>query len=102
MSKDTVVAIDGASGVVTAIHVGKGPKAVAVNPVSNRAYVINEFSGTMSVIDGATNRVSATVDVGALPSSIALNPVTNKIYIARSYGNGFITVVDGATNTRPR
>ena len=98
-SKDTVVAIDGASGAVTAIPVGKGPKAVAVNPVKNRAYVINEFSGTMSVIDGATNRVSATVDVGPLPSSIALNPETNKIYVARSYGNGFITVVDGATNT---
>ena len=29
---------------------------------------------------------------------IALNPVTNKIYVARSYGNGYITVVDGATN----
>ncbi len=24
--------------------------------------------------------------------------MTNKIYVARSYGNGFITVVDGATN----
>jgi len=101
-SKDTVTAIDGSTGAATAIKVGSGPKAVAVNPVTNRAYVINELSGSMSVIDGATNRVMATVDVGATPSSIALNPVTNKIYVARSYGNGLITVVDGATNQPAR
>jgi DNA-binding beta-propeller fold protein YncE len=53
-SKDTVTAIDGATGAATTIKVGSGPKAVAVNPVTNRAYVICELSGSMSVIDGTT------------------------------------------------
>ena len=49
------------------------------------------------MIDGATNQVTATVDVGPLPRAFALNPVTNKIFVSRSFGDGFITVVDGAT-----
>jgi YVTN family beta-propeller protein len=41
-----------------------------------RAYVTNIGDGTVSVIDGATNTVTATIIVGTNPSAIAVNPGT--------------------------
>jgi YVTN family beta-propeller protein len=43
--------------------VGSNPIAVAVNPVTNKVYVANQISGTVTVIDGATN-TTTTVTVG--------------------------------------
>ena len=55
---------------------------MAVNPTTNRIYVANETSNNVSVIDGATNTVVATVTVGVAPSGVAVNPTTNRIYVA--------------------
>jgi DNA-binding beta-propeller fold protein YncE len=41
------------------IAVGSSPKAMAVNPATGLVYVANTSSGTVSVIDGATNTVTA-------------------------------------------
>jgi YVTN family beta-propeller protein len=57
--------------------VGTNPIAVAVNPSTNQIYVANYGSGTVSVINGATNTVIATVTVGNEPDAVALNPSTN-------------------------
>ena len=48
--------INGATNTVTGspINVGNGPVAVAVNPVTNKIYVANEASNSVTVID-ATN-----------------------------------------------
>ena len=70
--------------------------AVAVNPVTNKIYVANS-SGTVTVIDGATN-TTTTVAAGTAPIAVAVNPVTNKIYVANQ-GSNNVTVIDGATNT---
>ncbi len=56
----------------------------------------------MSVIDGATNQVTATFPVGtppmgAPPTAIAFNGVTNKVYVANS--DGTVTVIDGSANS---
>jgi YVTN family beta-propeller protein len=46
---------------------------VAVNPAGTRVYVANSSpSGTVSVIDTATNTVVATVPVGEFPSAFGL------------------------------
>ena len=37
------------------VSVGAGRSSVAVNPVTNRVYVANSLSGTVTAIDGATN-----------------------------------------------
>jgi uncharacterized protein len=78
------------------IKVGVEPVAIAIDPSTNRVYVANSGSGDVTVIDGATDKVVATVPVGDLPYAIAVNPVTNKIYIAKTFSNT-ITVIDGAT-----
>src|SRR6202161_1817341 len=72
----TVLGNDGRSA--TEIKVGVEPEAIAVNPTTNRVYVANSGSSSVSVIDGAVDRVVATVNVGDLPYVIAVHPITNK------------------------
>jgi hypothetical protein len=58
----------------------------------------------VSVIDGTTNKLTATIPAGAHPGELDVNPVTNKIYVFNN-GDGStsiedsLTVIDGATNT---
>jgi YVTN family beta-propeller protein len=96
-TQDGTVTIPNAGSSLVVIKVGEEPVAIAVNPTTNRIYVANAGSGDVSVIDGATDKIVATVSVGDLPYAIAANPVTNKIYIAKTFSNT-ITVIDGATN----
>jgi YVTN family beta-propeller protein len=97
---EKVYAVDTSHGVVEVYHrassrahrvsVGKGPVSIAVNTTTGRAYVANVTDGTVSVLDGATDAVLATVPVGDLPYSIAANSVTNKVYVTHTYSqDGF-------------
>ena len=57
--------IDGATNTVRRHRArGSEPEGVAVNPTTNRIYVANYDSNNVSVIDGASNTVVATVAVG--------------------------------------
>lgn len=59
--------IDGASNSASTVAAGSGPSAVATNPVTGKAYVANSSGNTVSVLDLATNTVTATATVGNLP-----------------------------------
>src|SRR5207253_1569837 len=84
-----------AQTVIATVGVGTGAFQVAVNPVTNKIYVVNRDSNSVTVIDGATNsNDTTTVTAGIAPIAIAVNPVTNKIYVANS-GSSNVTVVDG-------
>src|SRR5262249_27738840 len=74
------------------------PAGVGVNPATNRVYVANFGSDTVSVIDGATSAVIATVPVGPSPNGVAVNPGANRIY-ATNVGGNSVPVIDGTTNT---
>ena len=53
--------------VTATIPVGSSPRAVAVDPSTQTAYVTNAGDGTVSVIDAATRAVTATIPVGLRP-----------------------------------
>ena len=54
---------------------------------------------TVSVIDGATNTVTATIaGRRGAPAAVAVNPMTNTVYVANAR-HGTVSVIDGATNT---
>jgi len=94
----------GAQTLVATVPVGASPKAVAINPKTNLIYVANFGGSSISVIDGNTNGLVATLsDPGAIaPVAIAVNSVTNKIYVANSgigANRGNISVIDGVTNS---
>jgi YVTN family beta-propeller protein len=80
------------------IGAGQQPMAVAVNEITNQAYIVNHNSNSITVVDGKTRTAIATVQTGAGPEAIAVNPLTNRVYVVNS-GENSVTVIDGATGT---
>ena len=62
------------------------------------AYITNYEDNTISVIDIATNNVTATVDVGINPWGVAVNPAGTKVYVT-NIGSNNISVIDTSNNT---
>src|SRR5205807_588725 len=83
--------------VVTTIPVQSNPFGVGVNASTNRVYVANLSSNSVSVIDGATNTALNYVPVGRGPFGLAVNSTTNRIYVANDESRT-VSVIDGATN----
>jgi YVTN family beta-propeller protein len=81
---------------VDTVNVGTYPMAVAINPVTNKAYVANQTSNNVTIINGTTYNTSLVV-TGSAPDALAVNAVTNKIYISNADSNS-VTVLDGVTN----
>jgi YVTN family beta-propeller protein len=80
-----------------AVKSGDEPVDISVNPNTNKIYVANYGSGTVSVIDGKTNSNATNIQIGAEPIAIAVNAKTNKIYVANN-GSGTVSVINGETN----
>lgn len=99
--ENTVSVIDGnnLNAAPSVVLVGQNPSAVAVNSLTNKIYVINggDTPGTVSVIDGPSNKVKATVTVGNQPGMLGLDAATNQIYVAVHYDSD-VAMIDGATN----
>ncbi|MGC2682920.1 MAG: hypothetical protein WA323_13730 [Candidatus Nitrosopolaris sp.] len=94
---DNVTEIDDV-GDISNIPVGGHPTSIAVNPNTNKIYVVNSNADTVTVIDGSTDTKEAhDIHVGEYPSAIAVNPNTNKIYVVNSNADT-VTVIDGDTN----
>jgi YVTN family beta-propeller protein len=101
-------------GVVSAINVaagapvaqiesiGAGPVGVAITPDGRRAYVASKGTGTVSMIDTATNLViGPPIPVGNGESGdrgVAITPDGSRVYVAR-LGDDLVSVIDTATNT---
>lgn len=51
----------------------------------------------MSVINSATNTVTATIPVGSLPQGVAVTPDTSHVYVT-NVGSDTVSVIDSATN----
>ncbi len=95
----SVTVIDGATNTATTVALDKHPGCfgdcptpvdIALNPVTNKVYVVSWFSNDVAVIDGATN-TTTTVAAGQLPAFAAVNPVTGKIYVSNFAGVTVLT-----------
>lgn len=85
-----------------------GPASIAINPVTNRIFVSSHSTPEVTVIDGSTSTVSATIPLaGPSPAEsplyltapdIGIDSRANRIYLTID-DNGTVDVVDGATNT---
>ena len=62
------------------------------------AYISNQNSNTVSVIDTASNTVVATVPVGTDPWGVAVNPTGTRAYVANANSNT-VSVIDTASNS---
>ncbi|MDS4059341.1 MAG: putative Ig domain-containing protein [Candidatus Contendobacter sp.] len=72
---------------------GRYPVDVAVSPDGTRAYVVNNSSGSVSVIDTATLEVIATVNVGGCPWALALSPNGARAYVTNPCSS-YLSVID--------
>ena len=66
---------------------GPTPVAIAVNPVTNKAYVANSGDGTVYGYQRSAGRRKKHLSGRLNPQAIIVNPLTNKIYVAASNGN---------------
>ena len=81
------------------INVGADPESIAISLDTDKVYVANTGSGTVSVIDGTNNTKVKDIPVGKSARSIAVDTDTNKVYVA-NYASNSISVIDGKTNVK--
>lgn len=80
------------------IPVGEEPRSVVITPNKAFAYVTNQVSGTVSVIDLNSQAKTVDIPVGAEPYGIALTPDATRAYVANSASNT-VSIIDTASNT---
>lgn len=76
--------------VVATIQVGRIPSVVVVDPTLHRAYVANAGDQSLSVIDTASNTVTATISDRSA-THLAVDPTRHTLYLLSAEG---LTVVD--------
>ena len=54
-------------------------------PDGSKVYVTNNGANTVSVINTATNTVSATITVGIRPLGVSVSPDGSKVYVANEW-----------------
>jgi YVTN family beta-propeller protein len=99
-----VLAVAGLALLTSKGHQWSGSIPVAGRPSSlvmtsdGRHVYVTHLSGTMSVIDTATNTVIASIDVGGGALGVAITPDGHHIYVAH-WGSAMVSVIDTATKT---
>src|SRR5438128_6607932 len=65
---------------------------VGVNPNTNRVYAADLVNNCVTVVDGLTDSVVATIPMQPGPYGVAVNPATNRVYVTHTqfFGNGRI------------
>src|ERR1700730_10442109 len=88
------------SSPASTIPVGDGPHGIVFDPLNGCLYVTNFEAGTISVINGSTNSVVATIDLHlrASPWEVAFNPNNGHIYVTDTY-SGKVSVINGENNS---
>jgi len=75
-----------------------GSSYVAFDPANGEIYVSDTGSENVTVINGSTNTVAATINIGANATAIAVNSTTDTVFVA-SEGTGQVAEINGTTNT---
>ena len=78
------------------IPVGNSPVDIAINSYTNRGYVANYDSQTISVIDLKEHKQIDTIRVDSKPTVLEINPIKNMLYVG--YETKPITLFDTITN----
>ncbi len=84
--------------VIDTIDIGDAPFGVAVSPDGATVLRHQRIRGTVSVIDTATNTVTATIAVGDSPVGVAVSPDGATVYVTNAVDDT-VSVIDTATNT---
>jgi YVTN family beta-propeller protein len=88
-----------ADSMVDTTRVGNGPMGIDYDSNNGNMYVANFYSNTVSVIDGNTNNVIATIPFASntSPIDIAFDSSNGNLYVT-NYSTGTVSVINGNTN----
>ncbi len=91
--------IDTNTGVVTAtVPVGDRPEGIAITPDGRSVYVASDLSGTVSVIDTATNSVTGPpIEIGTDPEWVTVSPNDSAVYVS-NFSSNSVSVIDPGTD----
>lgn len=78
------------------VPLATAPAHAAADPVF--AYVANAGSDSVSVVDTATNTVTATITLGTGPDAVAVSPDGSRLYTSNPNADS-VSVIDTTTNT---
>ncbi|MBN1202778.1 MAG: beta-propeller fold lactonase family protein [Anaerolineae bacterium] len=97
---NSVTMLDTTTHAVTEIPVGIDPRAVTVetHPAASRAYIANQGSDSVSVLDLTTRTITNEIAVGDRPVGVVLSPDGTQLYVAE-LGDDSVRVIDTATLT---
>jgi YVTN family beta-propeller protein len=87
-----------ADSVATTVLAIPTPNAVALSPDGSLAYTANNASNSVSVIDTATNAVTATWPVANSPLALATSPDGTRLYVLTNVDSS-MAVIDTATGS---
>jgi YVTN family beta-propeller protein len=78
------------------LKTSSGPISIATNERTGCVYVANS-ARLVTVIDGATDQVLATVPTAGRPYDIAVDETADRVFVSNTFSN-MLTVIDGKTN----
>jgi YVTN family beta-propeller protein len=84
------------------LALGNTTQGIAVDPAIAKAFVTNQDSATVSVININTLTVEATIPVMANPRRIIADAATHRVYVTHSSApavQSVVTVINGATDS---
>lgn len=81
---------------LTGIKTDSDPSSIVIDPISNRTYVANQRSNTISII-GDSGKVINRINTGSLPISLAIKSDLSSLYVANAKANA-VSVIDISTN----
>ena len=85
-------------GALTAAFLGLLLLSATTAQAAPFAYIANTEFHTVSVLDTASNTITATVAVGFGPIAVAVNRAGTRVYVA-NHGQSTVSVIDTASNT---
>jgi YVTN family beta-propeller protein len=100
VNSDTVTAVEASSDksqwTDTVIPAGKGPEGIDISPNGKEVWAANSGDGTVSVIDTATQKVTATFNVGTKHSNRVKFTPDGKFALISDLGSGDLVIIDVA------
>lgn len=102
MGSDHIVKLDPQDGnIVGLVHTGRGAHNFVLSPDGKTLYVSNRVAGTISVLDAASLRVTATLPAPGGPDDMVLTPDGKELW-ATGRWRAMIDVIDRASGSLKR
>lgn len=77
-----------------------GGGGVAVNPATDRVFVTNSASNSVSIVAGESNSVVGAQTVGRFPYGVAVNPASGAVWVGNGLDNTLSLFYDLGTRRR--